>query len=276
MTRTLIAIAVAGAVFAGVSGTSQAAPMASESCMCSHPKGSAAQAGGHHGWRGHNELGSLLGGRGKGSRRGGLFAKIGGMRSLMAMMGNGQGGGGLESMLGGMGGAGGIQQMLGGMGGAGGMQAMMGGMGGGGGGGQDSQAARQACTPDAMRLCSDAIPDVAKVKACMRAKSAQLSEPCRAAMNGAGGTQQPAVASREADNVGGGRNYGHFEGGQSYGHSEGGQGYDRFGGVQSLDSFSGGQGFGGQNFGGQGGMDVGRLIGMARGMGFGSRDDWRD
>ena len=47
-----------------------------------------------------------------------------------------------------------------------------------------SDAARQACTPDAMRLCSDVIPDVARVTACMKAKSAQLSEACRVAMRG--------------------------------------------------------------------------------------------
>jgi hypothetical protein len=50
---------------------------------------------------------------------------------------------------------------------------------------QGSDAERQACTPDAMRLCGDAIPDVAKVTACMKAKYSQLSEPCRVAM-GAG------------------------------------------------------------------------------------------
>jgi hypothetical protein len=60
-----------------------------------------------------------------------------------------------------------------------------------------SEAARQACTPDAMRLCSDVIPDVAKVTACMKAKSAQLSEPCRVAMRG--------TPSR-------GRRHGHYHG----------------------------------------------------------------
>jgi hypothetical protein len=43
---------------------------------------------------------------------------------------------------------------------------------------------QQACTPDAMRLCADVIPDVAKVTACMHAKSSQLSEACRIAMRG--------------------------------------------------------------------------------------------
>ena len=49
---------------------------------------------------------------------------------------------------------------------------------------QGTDAERQACTPDAMRLCSDVIPDVAKVTACMKAKSAQLSQECRVAMRG--------------------------------------------------------------------------------------------
>jgi hypothetical protein len=49
---------------------------------------------------------------------------------------------------------------------------------------QGSDAERQACTPDAMRLCSDAIPDVVKVTACMKAKYSQLSQPCRVAMGG--------------------------------------------------------------------------------------------
>jgi hypothetical protein len=49
---------------------------------------------------------------------------------------------------------------------------------------QGDDAARQACTPDAMRLCADVIPDVAKVTACMKAKSSQLSAPCRVAMRG--------------------------------------------------------------------------------------------
>jgi hypothetical protein len=46
---------------------------------------------------------------------------------------------------------------------------------------------QQACTPDAMRLCSDTIPDVAKTTACMKAKHAQVSKECRVAMAGGGG-----------------------------------------------------------------------------------------
>lgn len=47
-----------------------------------------------------------------------------------------------------------------------------------------SQEATQACTPDAMRLCSEFIPDREKVRACMLRKRAQLSEACRTAMAG--------------------------------------------------------------------------------------------
>jgi hypothetical protein len=58
--------------------------------------------------------------------------------------------------------------------------------------------ARQACTPDAMRLCSDVIPDVAKVTACMMAKRRLLSVECRTAMAaGHGGHRRYIRVSRE-------------------------------------------------------------------------------
>src|ERR1700683_1980312 len=41
---------------------------------------------------------------------------------------------------------------------------------------------RQACTPDAMSLCGEFIPDVPKITACMTARFAEVSPPCRAAM----------------------------------------------------------------------------------------------
>jgi hypothetical protein len=47
---------------------------------------------------------------------------------------------------------------------------------------QASDEVRQACTPDAMRLCSEFIPDVPKITACMRAKHSQISALCRRAM----------------------------------------------------------------------------------------------
>lgn len=52
---------------------------------------------------------------------------------------------------------------------------------------QGSDDARQACTPDAMRLCSEFIPDAEKVKLCMLRKRGQLSPECRSAMRGGGG-----------------------------------------------------------------------------------------
>jgi hypothetical protein len=45
-----------------------------------------------------------------------------------------------------------------------------------------SQETRQACTPDAMRLCSDFIPDVPKITKCMMSKYRFLSRECRVAM----------------------------------------------------------------------------------------------
>jgi hypothetical protein len=56
----------------------------------------------------------------------------------------------------------------------------------------------QICTPDAMRLCSDVIPDRVKVTACMKAKHAQISKECRVAMAGGG------------DGGGGGRRVHHY------------------------------------------------------------------
>lgn len=38
---------------------------------------------------------------------------------------------------------------------------------------------REACTPDAMKLCGDFIPDPARVKACLMQHVAALSLPCR-------------------------------------------------------------------------------------------------
>ncbi len=43
-----------------------------------------------------------------------------------------------------------------------------------------SQQQREACTPDAFRLCSAEIPDVSRITACMEANKARLSAPCRA------------------------------------------------------------------------------------------------
>ena len=42
-----------------------------------------------------------------------------------------------------------------------------------------TQEQEQACTPDAMRLCGDYIPDVDRITACMIQKKSQLSPECR-------------------------------------------------------------------------------------------------
>jgi len=47
---------------------------------------------------------------------------------------------------------------------------------------QGGPEARQACTPDAMRLCSEFTSDVSQTTKCMMAKRAQWSPECRAAM----------------------------------------------------------------------------------------------
>jgi hypothetical protein len=46
-----------------------------------------------------------------------------------------------------------------------------------------SSEAQEMCTGDAMRLCSDEIPNVARIAACMHRKKAQLSPGCRAVMD---------------------------------------------------------------------------------------------
>jgi hypothetical protein len=43
-----------------------------------------------------------------------------------------------------------------------------------------SQEQEQACTPDAMRLCSAYIPDVDRITVCMIQQKSQLSPACRA------------------------------------------------------------------------------------------------
>ena len=42
-----------------------------------------------------------------------------------------------------------------------------------------TQEQEQACTPDAMRLCGNYIPDVNRITACMMQKRSQLSPDCR-------------------------------------------------------------------------------------------------
>ena len=46
-----------------------------------------------------------------------------------------------------------------------------------------SSEAQQMCTGDAFRLCSDEIPNISKITACMMKKRASLSSGCRAVMD---------------------------------------------------------------------------------------------
>jgi hypothetical protein len=48
--------------------------------------------------------------------------------------------------------------------------------------GAQSDEVRQACTGDAMRLCSDFVPDVPKITICMKRNYRALSLECREAM----------------------------------------------------------------------------------------------
>jgi hypothetical protein len=45
---------------------------------------------------------------------------------------------------------------------------------------QGTPEQRQACQPDAMRLCSEFVPDVDRITACMIKNRIRLSPPCRA------------------------------------------------------------------------------------------------
>jgi len=47
---------------------------------------------------------------------------------------------------------------------------------------QGTPEMRQLCASDAMRLCTEFIPDVPKITKCMIAKYKELSEPCQKAM----------------------------------------------------------------------------------------------
>jgi hypothetical protein len=51
-----------------------------------------------------------------------------------------------------------------------------------------AQTAREACTQDAFRLCSDAMPDVERTKACLARNRSSLSPLCRTAFSGGGRT----------------------------------------------------------------------------------------
>ncbi len=54
-----------------------------------------------------------------------------------------------------------------------------------------------ACTPDVFRLCSEQVPDVNRIVACLRQNTDQLSGPCRAVFDSnAGAPDQSPPAPR--------------------------------------------------------------------------------
>jgi hypothetical protein len=50
---------------------------------------------------------------------------------------------------------------------------------------------QMACTPDVMRLCSDQIPDVTRIVACLRQNTPSLGNSCRAVFESNASADQP-------------------------------------------------------------------------------------
>jgi hypothetical protein len=57
---------------------------------------------------------------------------------------------------------------------------------------------QMACTPDVWRLCFDQIPDANRITACLRQKTPQLSDPCRAVFESNASAQQQPQAQVQA------------------------------------------------------------------------------
>ncbi|MBR0712607.1 hypothetical protein [Bradyrhizobium liaoningense] len=55
---------------------------------------------------------------------------------------------------------------------------------------------QMACTPDVWRLCSDQIPDVNRIVACLRQNTPQLSSGCRAVFETSNQAQPPLPPPR--------------------------------------------------------------------------------
>ena len=57
---------------------------------------------------------------------------------------------------------------------------------------------QMACSPDVWRLCSDQIPDVGRIVACLRANTPQLSNNCRAVFESNANGPPPTDTARAA------------------------------------------------------------------------------
>ena len=55
---------------------------------------------------------------------------------------------------------------------------------------------QMACTPDVWRLCSDQIPDVNRIVACLQRNTPQLSDGCRAVFDTSNRMDQPPSRAR--------------------------------------------------------------------------------
>ena len=55
---------------------------------------------------------------------------------------------------------------------------------------------QMACTPDVMRLCSDQIPDVNRIVACLRQNTTSLGNSCRAVFESNASAQPPTTTPR--------------------------------------------------------------------------------
>jgi hypothetical protein len=55
---------------------------------------------------------------------------------------------------------------------------------------------QMACTPDVWRLCSDQVPDVSRIVACLRQNTPQLSNTCRAVFESNASAQQQLATPR--------------------------------------------------------------------------------
>ena len=55
---------------------------------------------------------------------------------------------------------------------------------------------QMACTPDVWRLCSDQVPDVNRIVACLQQNTPQLSSGCRAVFQSNNQAQSPQSAPR--------------------------------------------------------------------------------
>ena len=56
---------------------------------------------------------------------------------------------------------------------------------------------QMACTPDVWRLCSDQVPDVSRIVACLRQNTPQLSNNCRAVFESQANAQQQQPGGRQ-------------------------------------------------------------------------------